>query len=221
MIDFIRNIFAEGAYLAFDPLTIAALVTSVAGTVGSLAGSAKLNKQRQSNLTTQENKARDWYNKEYYQDEVDRSENQSALRLLTDKLKESNKIDQSTAAITGATPEAQLAAKEKSNKAYADTVTRIAGNASNRRTSLNHIRRADDRSFYLMQDQLDASKGQTWANLGANAVQLGGNALLYGGGGTTPTTPATPSLPGGDPGKNIVDAMHKNAKNVGLATLGV
>ena len=71
-----------------------------------------------------------------------------------------------------------------------------AGCASNRRTSLNHIRRADDRSFYLMQDQLDASKGQTWANLGANAAQLGGNALLYGGGGTktTPTTTGTPPL---------------------------
>lgn len=182
MITMLSYIFSEGVFLAFDPLTIAALAMSVAGGVSSLVGSAQLNKTRQSNLNAQKAESESWYNKEYYTNEVDRTENQAMLKMLTDKLKDNNKRAQATNAITGATPEVALAQNENANKAYGDVVTKMAANASNRRTTLNNMKRADDRSLYMMQDGIDAGKAQNWANLGSNAAQLGGNALMTAGG---------------------------------------
>jgi hypothetical protein len=163
-----------------------ALALSLAGGVASQIGSANANKKRQDALDTQRNSDNAWYNKEYYTDEIDRTENKSMLRTLAEKLKEQNKQAQATAAITGATPEMALAQQNNSNKTYADVVNKIAGRASQRKDMITQQHRADVRSEFGMQDALDAARGETWKNLGTNAAGLGANAIGSMGG-TKPT----------------------------------
>ena len=173
----INLLFGTGVVAAFDPLTLASLAMSLGGGVASMVGSANLNKTRQNNLNTQKAENEAWYNKEYYTDELDRSENKSVLRTLSDQLKDRNKESQATAAITGATPEMAIAEKNNSNKVYANVVNRLAGKASQRKDLLNREYRYGKRSLANDQDNLDSSKSSTWSNLGSNAAALGANAI--------------------------------------------
>jgi len=175
--ELITLLFGFGIAPAFDPLTIASLAMSLGGGVASMVGSANANKKRQTALDGQVADSNAFFNKEYYTDELNRTENQSMLRTLTDRLKDQNKQAQGTAAITGATPEMVVAQQGNANKAYADVVNRIAGNASMRKDAVMRGWRADKRQLYGMQDNLDQGRAATWANLGANAAGLGANAI--------------------------------------------
>jgi hypothetical protein len=192
----LQLITGSGVYAAFDPLTLTALAISLAGGVGSMIGSAGVNKTRQRNLDTQKAESNAFFNKEYYTDELSRTENQSVLRTLTDRLKDQNKQSQATNAITGATPEVAIAQKGNANKAYADVVNRIAGMASQRKDMIGRQWQADKRALYGIQDNVDASKVQSWANLGSNAAGLGTSAILAG-------------MPGADATNGIVEQVVK------------
>lgn len=179
MIELITYLIGSGVYAAVvDPLTIGALAMSLIGGAASLAGSAGLNKQRQSNLDAQKSESNAFFNKEYYTDELSRTENQSALRTLEEKLKDSRKRNAATNAITGATPEVAVAQQGNEARAYAEVVNRLAGMASQRKSIIANQWRADKRALYGMQDSIDQGKAATWANLGTNAAQLGGNAIM-------------------------------------------
>jgi hypothetical protein len=205
MIELIFNILfpSGGAYLAFEPITLAALALSLAGSAVSMGGSAAANKNRQGNLDKEKAESNAWYNKEYYTQELDRTENASMLRTLTDRLKDQNTQDQATAAITGATPEVAVARKAANNKVYADAVNRLAGMASQRKDLIGRSWRADKRALYGMQDNIDASKLQTWQNLGSNAAGLGANALMLGVDGTPSGT--TPGI--GYAARKVIDRV--------------
>ena len=70
------------------------------------------------------------FNREYYQDFLQRSENQAALKMLRDRLKRQNEATAQTAVITGATPEAKAKQKEISNQANGNVVSTVAANSS-------------------------------------------------------------------------------------------
>ena len=193
--DWIIQILFPGGCLTADPLTIAALVMSLAGNVGSMIGSARMNKVRQQNLDKEKAASNAFFDKEYYTNELDRTEHQSVLRTLVDRLKEQNKQTQATNAITGATAETAIAQQGNVGKTYADAVNRITGLASQRKSALAANRNADRRNLYLMQDQIDYAKAQNWSNLGSNAANLGSTALMagaYSKGGATTTPGFTP-----------------------------
>lgn len=80
------------------------------------------------------NKAKDlemsYYKNLAEMDQLQRSENQAALAEARDLLTASSKRTAATAAVTGATPEAQALEKEAANEALSDIVTGVAENAS-------------------------------------------------------------------------------------------
>jgi len=200
-------LFGYGVSCAlFDPLTIASLAMSLGGGIASLSGSANLNKKRQNNLDRQASEAEAFHNKEQYTDELSRSENASMLRELTSKLQDQTKQNQSTAAITGATPEAVVAQQANMGKTIASVVNQMAGRASQRKDIEMRNYRADKRALYGMQDSLDQGKAATWQNLGVNAGQLGSNAIGIMG-------TSTPKIAG--VGKGILDpnALGDGLKN--------
>lgn len=168
----------SGYYVAVGPLTIAALAMSVLGTGAGMIGSARQNRERQKNLENEKAESKAFFDKEYYTSELDRTENQSALRTLTDRLKEQTQRARATNAVTGATPEVALAQQNNANKAYADVANRLAGMASQRKSIIAGQRNADRRSLYGMQDSIDQGKQASWANLGSNAANLGASALM-------------------------------------------
>lgn len=80
------------------------------------------------------NKAKDlemsYYKNLAEMDQLQRSENQAALAEARDLLTTSSKRSAATAAVTGATPEAQALEKEAATKALSDITTGVARNAS-------------------------------------------------------------------------------------------
>lgn len=71
------------------------------------------------------------FTKQYYQDYLQRSENQAALKMLRDRMKRQNQAENQMAVITGATPEAIAKQKELTNQVVGDTVSQIAAHSSN------------------------------------------------------------------------------------------
>lgn len=69
------------------------------------------------------------YNKNYYGDYTKRADSQSAIRQMGDQMKKADKVEQNVAAVTGATPEAINASKERRNKAVTSLYSNIGANA--------------------------------------------------------------------------------------------
>lgn len=69
------------------------------------------------------------FNEDYYSDYTQRAEAQNVIRQMRNQQKKADKVDQNVAAVTGATPEAINAGKERRNKAMTDVYANIAANA--------------------------------------------------------------------------------------------
>lgn len=70
------------------------------------------------------------FNKQYYSDITKRTDVQNLMRMMQENQDRQAKRDDAVAAITGATPEAQLASQDSRNKSYANALADIASNAS-------------------------------------------------------------------------------------------
>ena len=71
----------------------------------------------------------DFFNSEYYQNYMDRSDVQAAMKRVRDTMRKSNQTAAASAAVTGATPEAVVAQKQANNEIIADAASGIQANA--------------------------------------------------------------------------------------------
>lgn len=69
------------------------------------------------------------FNKDYYADYTQRADAQNVIRQMREQNKKADKVEQNVAAVTGATPEAINAGKERRNKMTTDVYANIAANA--------------------------------------------------------------------------------------------
>lgn len=69
------------------------------------------------------------FNEDYYSDYTKRADAQNVIRQMRDQNKKADKVEQNVAAVTGATPEAMNAGKERRNKMTTDVYSNIAANA--------------------------------------------------------------------------------------------
>lgn len=109
------------------------------------------------------------FNKDYYSDYTQRADTQNLIKRMRDEMKSQNKIEQNTAAVTGATPEVQNASKEQRNKAMTSVFGNIAAQGSQFKD------RAKDR--YL--SRRTALEGMEYDNMNQNAASS--NNLMYNG----------------------------------------
>lgn len=160
-----------------DPFTIAGLGASVVGNVVGGIQTAKINNQRQNNLNNEKAYSENLFNKQYYEDVMKRSENQSFLRQLQRNQDENQKKSARTAAITGATPEATAAQAKNDSQIYADAVNKLVSVASQRKDQAlaDYNRRRGQ--LYGMQDNMDQERAAAWGNFMQNAATLGNAAL--------------------------------------------
>lgn len=118
---------------------IGAIFDKVVGGVGLASGlaesiiggvkSAKAAKAQKKLIQAQRNKNDAWYNKNYYQDYLNRSDSQAAIRRVEDFMKKRNKNAAATATVMGSTPEVVAAQQQNDQKLMADTMGNIAANA--------------------------------------------------------------------------------------------
>lgn len=153
---------------------------TAASVVGNVVGGiqqAEIAKKQQQDLNREKAFSDNMFNKEYYQDVLNRTENASMLRQLSNNQKQNRIKAQRTAAITGATPEATAVQEKNDGNIYADAVNRMAGLASQRKDmALNNYynRRM---GFYQKQDSVDNARKSAWGNFMQNAANLGVGAL--------------------------------------------
>ena len=105
----------NGLQMAVIPvLAIAGLAAAAAGGIGS--GVTRQNQkkrlgQMQADIRGQMADNRSWYNANYLSDYTQRADAQNLFKHLQDMLKRRREVTAATAAVTGATPAAQAAAK--------------------------------------------------------------------------------------------------------------
>lgn len=138
---------------------------------------AKMLKQAQEDVEREKAFNDTLFTKEYYQDFLQRSENQAALKLLRDRLKKQNESAAQMAVVTGATPEATAKQKEISNEAYGNVVSSIAGNSSsvkdnvmNRYLNYRQGLNSQKLGLYGQQMNLHNQSARQFANLMQNGL---------------------------------------------------
>ena len=151
----------------------------------------KYNAFVEANYKDQQGKNTNWYNKEYYQDYLGGIEAKSALRNVMDQVNKRNQALTNTAAITGASDESQLAAREKGNETYAGFVNNLAARGQSRKNQVSDNFQARqsllDQNYANQKADISKSRQQTWQTLMASAPAIGesmGNAIGGGMGGS-------------------------------------
>jgi hypothetical protein len=132
-----------------------------------------------------------WFNKQYYSDITRRTDVQNMLRLMNENQEKQAKRDDAIAAVTGATPEAQLAAQDSRNKSYADALADIASNASQLKDTYLQQYQAQRLGLVNPQQSIYQNKANMWSQAGSNLFGTG--VQMFGSGmeglGKQPKTP--------------------------------
>lgn len=166
------------------------LAAGIGSSIGSAINQRKsADEQRKKQGLIEEQAAEDkaWFNKQYYQDLTKRTDVQNMLRMLNENQKKADTAAAARAAVTGATPEQQLASQEVNRRSYADAVADIASNASQMRDQYLRDYQGQRRNTWAqrlgMQDQLAGIYSNTaaqWANAANNGFSSGGQLFAYG-----------------------------------------
>lgn len=156
---------------------IGALIGAGLSLAGSIAGgikSAKAAREQQKQIDEQRARNEAYYNKNYYQDYMDRSDVQAAMERVRSTMQRSNRMAQQQAAVTGATPESVIAQQQANNEAVVNAAQAIqAGDAANKaRVEENYLNREASIDNQQMQQQQMTEQGT--ANFAQSALQSAG-----------------------------------------------
>lgn len=111
---------------------IGGIIGGIGSAVSGIAGGRAARKARKRNeriLNAAQDRAENWYDKEYNSDFTQRSDAQAALNNARQILNERYSRTQGAAAVTGATDESVAAQKEANNQVLADVTSSIAERA--------------------------------------------------------------------------------------------
>lgn len=104
-------------------------VTSIAGGIASGIAGRKAAKRNERILNAAEDRAKQWYDQEYYSDYTQRSDAQAALNAARTILDDRYRKTAGAAAVTGATDESVAQQKAANNQVLADVTSSIAERA--------------------------------------------------------------------------------------------
>lgn len=183
-------------------------LSAASGIFGAIkANKAKKRQQRQ--IAEQEARDDAWYNDRYYQNYMDSTEAQSAMKRVRDTLRRENADARAQAAVGGATPEAAVAQQRVNRQSLERTAATLAGNATQRKNYVDSVHQANEKQTQnarMGQAQADEQGASQVMNNGLNlmgaAMQLydGGKvdkSLTKGGGVPETYTDASPENPDG------------------------
>ena len=152
---------------------IGTAISAGAGLLGGLIGGIRAGKQRkkaQRALNEEKEYNENLFNREYYSDPLERSDNAALLRSLREGLKARTKQSAATAAVTGATPEAMLAEKEAANNTIGNTMSNLG--AMNQQYKDNVMNRylTQRNNIAQQQQQIYGQNAQGWTNFMQNGL---------------------------------------------------
>ena len=169
-----------------DPLTIG---LSAAGLLANLFGQHKAGQatNEQSNLVNgQIADLTSWYDTQKNQPYVDSNVGRSVITRALETFKQQAKNAESTAAVTGASDEAQIAVKGNAQNALGDVFSKIAAYGTQRQDDVENRYRSNLGQLLYTKMGLQGQKAQGAANLAGNAASfLSGLAPLFASGDAT------------------------------------
>lgn len=188
---------------------IGAIASVAAGLASSIIGGVKAGKEKRKAEMALQNEQRlneDLFNKEYYSDPLERSDNAALLNRLRTMLDKQSKQTSATAAITGATPESVIAAQENSNNTLSDAMGNMAAMNSKYKENVMNRYLSQKNSLYNQQQGIYGQNAQSWTNYMQNGLGTmtsgaasASNTQLNGNGGAEPSQVKylqSPSNPG-------------------------
>lgn len=160
------------------------MIGAILGAVGGLASgifggikSAAAARVQQRLINEQESKNNAWYNRNYYQNYMESSEAQAAMKRVENTLKKQNQEARATAAVMGSTPEAAVAQQQANNEILDNTATGLAAQATQRKTQVDAANQQNQNAILnarLGQSQINEQGG---AQLMSNGLGLIGSAF--------------------------------------------
>lgn len=152
------------------PFMAIAAGASLAGSLFGGMKSAKARRKQRRLLEKRENEINNTFNREYYQDFLDREQSKSFLSRLREQMKDATKVADNSAIVTGATDESKIAQKAALQKNYAGAINQLAGMATQHKDNiLNWHQNAKAGIYGQKQGMLD-HKAQQWTNFMNNAL---------------------------------------------------
>lgn len=139
--------------------------------------SASAAKQQRKELAKQQAKNDAWYERNYYQNYLDGSEAQSAIKRVEDTMRRRNEQTDAQAAITGATPEAQIAQQESNNNLMSNTMGQLAANADRKKQNIDYVNLNNQNNLSGQRMNQYAQSEEGAAQFADNGVGLIGSAL--------------------------------------------
>jgi hypothetical protein len=162
---------------------LASLATSLGSSISGNAKANKANAEKQALINQQLAEV----DNQLKQNFVDTPEARAVLENAKENMHEQATRDESRAAMTGATHEAKLAAREKANKTYADTLRKVAGFAGAWRNNLQNKKAA------ILGQQVNNYTQQ--AIQAGNQVESGINGMISSAGTIAAGTTNNPNSP--------------------------
>lgn len=175
-----------------DPITLgiagAGLLTSIGG--GILGNSkAKKAERRQRELLRRQRAANEaWYARNYYQDYLNTTEAQNAIRRAKDAWGDRMKEARGRQAITGGTPEQVNQVQEIGAEAMGNTIADLAAQGSAIKRDVDRQKQQMDSEALASDAQIAAAQHEAGRNLTSNAIGAGVAALQTGLGALKGTT---------------------------------
>lgn len=158
-------------------LALLGAAATVAGGIGSAVAAGKARQQ----LDSLGREYDTMFNKDYYQDYTQRADVQSALARMREQMKRNSEANRNTAAVTGATPEAAIAAQEADRRQLGETTSNIAGQATTYKDQVKN--RYMQQKQFLTQQRITDLNNQSagfasLASMGAKVATGGVNSKL-------------------------------------------
>lgn len=197
ILDFFMQIKGDAVMALFPLALLPTAVSLLQSGIGAI-GEGQKRKEMAAERTKWNADNEAMFNKDYYSDYTQRADTQNLIKRMRDEQKNQNTIDQNTAVVTGATPEAQNAAKERRNKAMTSVFSNIAAQGSafkdraknqylNRKTAIEGMNYDDmsqsaDSSGNLLYNGLKGIGNTDWASImGGKKPVVGSKQSVVGG----------------------------------------
>ena len=142
---------------------LGSIIGGALGIAGSIVGGikqAKVMRQVNDSLTSQQNDNQAWYERRYNEDETQRAEAQRMLQQTRDYIKQRNQEAAGTAAVMGGTDAAIAQQKAANNSAISDTAAQIAASGGARKDAIERQYMDRDAAIEDSKNNLRLGKAQ-------------------------------------------------------------
>ena len=151
------------------------MIGAAIGLAGQIYGAVKGaqdNKRNDALLRSQNEENESFYNNNVNRDFLETNAAKGMTERLDKNLRDSNKVIDSNAAVTGGTAEASIAAKSKNQENYGNTMSQIAEKATDFQQRGEAIYRGQKNNLVNAEMKINSDKAANAANLTNNAAGL-------------------------------------------------